>query len=213
MGFVFKAKDRMEVVQMKRTIVPAAMAAIALLVVSWASSPVFAQSARLQLANLEKLTSKAAEVVDVTLDGTLLKMASRFLSAGDESEVKDLVQGLQGIYVRSFEFDKEGEYSAQDVEAIRSQLHAPGWSRIVGVTSKRDGENAEVFIMTDSATGKVLGMGILCAEPKELTIVNIVGAIDIDKIADLEGKMGIPHMNLEKKKTSLKKPEEDHEKP
>ena len=199
---------------MKRTIVqPAAAVAIALLVICWVGSPVFAQSARVQLANLDKLSSKAAEVVDVTLDGALLRMASRFLSASDEKEVKDLVQGLQGIYVRSFEFDKEGEYAAQDVEALRAQLNSPGWSRIVGVTSKRNVENTEVFIMTESGTGKISGMTIISTEPKELTVVNIVGSIDIDKIADLEGKMGIPRLNLEKRKTPAKKPEGEEENP
>jgi hypothetical protein len=36
------------------------------------------------------------------------------------------------------------------------------------------------------------GLAILVAEPRELTIVNIVGSIDIDRLAELEGQFGIP---------------------
>jgi hypothetical protein len=194
---------------MKRTTVSSSWATIGLLLACWSGNAAFSQDARIQLGDLERLAGKAAEVVDVTLDGTLLKLAARFLSNTDaDREVKNLVEGLQGIYVKSFEFDKEGEYSDQDVEALRKQLKSPKWSRIVGVTSKRGGDNAEVYVMTDSGSGKVLGMSILCAEPKELTVVNIVGSIDLDKVAELGGKMGIPPLKLETLKKPEKKPEE-----
>jgi len=70
--------------------------------------------------------------VDVTLDASMLQLASGFLSKDDpdEAQVKKLVSKLKGVYVRSFEFDKEGQYSMSDVEAIRSQLRGPGWSRM-----------------------------------------------------------------------------------
>ena len=81
--------------------------------------------------SLDRLADKASEVVDVTMDSSMLQMASKFLSDkdADEAKAKKLVGGLKGIYVKSFEFDKPGEYDMADVEAIRSQLRAPGWSR------------------------------------------------------------------------------------
>ena len=39
----------------------------------------YAQDARLQLGNLDKLSEKAAQVTDVTLDGTLLEFAARMI--------------------------------------------------------------------------------------------------------------------------------------
>ena len=161
--------------------------------------PIFAQDIKLP-ASLDKLAAKAVESVDVSLDGALLKMATGFLSdkKSDEAKVKGLVGGLRGIYVRSFEFDKEGQYSAEDVEAIRSQLRAPGWSKIVGVVSRKDGETTEVYLRTegDHSTGLV----ILAAEPKELTVVNIAGTIDLNQLSDLGGHFGIPKIDVEKKK-------------
>jgi hypothetical protein len=174
------------------------------LVLVWGGLPAYGQVARLQLNNLEKLSKKAAEVVDVTLDGSMLKLASKFLNEDedeDAAEVKALVAGLKGIYVKSFEFDKEGDYSDEDVEAIRAQLKGPGWSRIVGVVSKREHENTEIYMMTMGSEGSIQGLAIIDAEPKELTVVNIVGSIDLDKLSALEGHMGVPKLELEKGKT------------
>lgn len=163
------------------------------------SLPVLAQDIKLP-ASLDKLASKAAESVEVTLDGALLQLAGKFLSSDkpDEAKVKHMISGLKGIYVRSFEFEKEGEYSPADVEAIRSQLRAPGWSRIVGVVSKGDHDNAEVFLKAEG--DRVGGLVILAIEPKELTVVNIVGSIDLSQLSDLGGRFGIPKIELEKKK-------------
>ena len=174
-----------------------------LLFVLFASASALGQDPKLKINNLDKLASKAAEVVDVTLDEPMLKLASKFMAADEDSEdtkAFELVKDLKGVYVKSFEFDKEGEYSQADLDAIRSQLTASSWSRLVGVISKRDGEISEIYMMTESGGKKVLGLAILAAEPKELTVVNIVGPIDIEKLSSLEGKMGIPKMGLEKDK-------------
>ena len=42
---------------------------------------------------------------------------------------------------------------------------------------------------------------MVSSQPRELTIVNIVGPVDLDKLADLEGRMGIPELGIEAKKT------------
>ena len=165
----------------------------------------FAQNARLQLGSFAQLEAKAAEVVDVTIDERMLQLAAKFLSSRDpdQAKVKQLVAGLKGVYVKSYEFDQEGQYSTADLEALRAQLHAPGWSRMVGVTSRRKGgENVEVAVMTEG--DRIVGLGIVSAEPKELTIVNIVGPIDLDKLSDLEGNFGIPRLGLSRKEKSAK---------
>lgn len=129
-------------------------------VAACAGLPAYAQSARLQITGLEKLASKAAEVVDVTLDGPMLKLASKFIAADEDPDADKtlaLIKDLKGIYVKSFEFEREGEYSPEDVEAIRAQLHAPGWVRIVGVHSKRERENTDVYLMSAGSEKAVQG--------------------------------------------------------
>ena len=177
---------------------------LSLLFTLLASPPAKGQNAKLQINHLDKLAAKADETVDVNIDGPLLQLAAKFLSSKkpDEAKVKELVAGLKGIYVKSFEFDNEGAYSDEDISAIRAQIQAPAWSRMVGVRSKRGREDVEVFTRLEG--NKIIGLAIISVEPKELTIVNIVGPIDLDKLSDLEGEFGIPRMGLERSAKSQK---------
>jgi hypothetical protein len=158
-------------------------------------APLLAQDIKFP-PGLEKLADRATEVIDVTLDSNMLQLASRFLSNRDtdQAKVKKLVGGLKGVYVRSYQFDKAGEYQESDVESVRSQLRSPGWSRIVGVRSKKQGDNAEVYIRNEG--GQIAGLTVLAMDPKELTIVNIVGTINPEDLADLGGNFGIPQMDM-----------------
>jgi len=165
---------------------------------------------------LDKLAEKASDVVDVTLDGALLQLASRFLSEKDpdEAHVKHIVGGLKGVYVKSFEFDDLNQYNQSDVEEIRAQLKAPGWARIVSARSKRNGDNSEIYLKTES--GQVAGLVIIVAEPKELTIVNLVGSIRPEDIRDLGGHLGIPKIDAgpakpDKQDKPEKKDKEDNQ--
>jgi len=158
--------------------------------------PLWAQEIKLP-ANFERLAAKADETVNVSLDGSMLRLAGRFLSDKDEdsAKTKKLLSGLQSIAVKSFEFSSEGQYDKADVEAVRAQVQGPQWSRIVGVTSKRDGENVDVYFK-DAGHGNLGGIAIICAEPKELTVVSIVGALDPSQLADLGGQFGVPKLAM-----------------
>src|SRR5579872_537422 len=108
-----------------------------------ALAPLLAQELKLP----PHLGAKARETVEVTLDSNMLQLAGKFLSSkGDEAEAKKLIAGLKSIVVRSFEFEKEGAYSDADVEAIRAQFRGPGWSRMVGVHSRKDHDNTDVYV-------------------------------------------------------------------
>ena len=176
-----------------------------LLIISWTAA-VQAQDARLQLSGLDHLAAKANESVDVNIDERLMRIAIKIFSDDkpDEREIKKLVSGLKGIYVRSFEFDNAGQYSAADLESIRSQLRAPAWSRLVNVTSKKEG-NVDVYLLFNGEL--VGGLALLYAGDKELTVVNIVGPVDLDKLAHLEGQFGIPDLELEPPKPKTKNDE------
>ncbi len=151
---------------------------------------------KLKLDTLDKLEGKASQTIDVTLDGQLLRFALPFLDSKkpDEAAIRDLITGLKGVYVKVFEFDKEGEYSMADVDSVRTQLRAPGWSKMVGVRSIKDNENVEVYSLLTG--GQIGGMAVIATEPKQLTVVNIVGLIDLEKLSKLSGKFGIPSINV-----------------
>jgi hypothetical protein len=167
-----------------------------------AASAAYAQ--QLDLSSLEKLAGKARESSAVTLDAAKLKLAAQFLSSEDESQqkAKGLITGLRGVFVRSFEFENEGEYSSADLEPLRKQLSAPGWSNIVSV-KERD-ESAEVYLF---AKGDILdGIAVIAAEPNEVTVVNIVGPVDINALSKLSGSFGIPNIGGELMRKGQPKP-------
>lgn len=163
------------------------------LVLSCMALPGVAQAGKLQLKNLDKLADRAAEVNDVSLDGSLLQLAVHVLKESDDPDSKQLVEvikDLKGVYVKNFEFDSPGQYSQADVEAIRSQLTGPGWQRVVTSYSKRNNERDEVYLLKNG--DKINGVTVLVAEARELTVVNLVGAIDPEKLSELGGHFGIP---------------------
>ena len=185
-----------------------------------AGATAYAQDpAKINMSHLDKFADRADKVIDVTVEEPLLRLAASFLNekrSPDEGKIKELILGLKGVFVKRFEFAKEGEYTMEDVDSIRSQLNAPGWSRIANVRSKREG-NYDVVIMTEGTVIK--GLAVLAAEAKAFTVVNIVGPIDVAKLAELEGKFGIPQFGLEQipgisvtdKKTDKKPEPEKHE--
>jgi hypothetical protein len=156
-----------------------------------------AQDAKLEINNLDRLEARAEQVVDVNIDSRMLQFAAKFLSAKkpDEARIKELVAGLKGVYVKSFDFGKENQFSASDFEGVYRQLQNPAWSKMVNVRSKRDGQNVEVYLML--VGNAINGLAVIATQPDQLTIVNIVGPIDMDKLAALEGNFGIPRLDLE----------------
>src|ERR1017187_7215580 len=119
-------------------------------------------------------------------------------SDADESKVKKMIASLDGIYIRTFEFKDAGAWSPADLEGVRQQLRGAEWSRIVGVKSGQEGENAEIYVRSENK--KINGVAILVSSPKELTIVNIVGPVDLDSLASLGGHLGIPKVEITKHK-------------
>jgi hypothetical protein len=172
------------------------------LLVATAAFAAQAQDPRIQTASLNHLAAKASQTVDVNIDERLMKLASKvFSDKGDEKQVKDLIAGIKGIYVRSFEFEADGQYTAADVDSIRTQLRGSSWSRMVNVTSKKDGE-LEVYISFNGE--QVNGLAVIAMDDREFTVVNIVGPVDLDKLAKLEGQFGVPELGIETNKPKAK---------
>ncbi len=176
---------------------------IAVLLVILSAFAAKAQDARIQMASLDHLASKASQTVDVNIDERLMQVAAKIFSdqKADEKEIKELINGLKGIYVKSFEFENDGQYTDADVESIRSQLRGPAWSRLVNVTSKKDG-NIEVYLLLNGA--QIGGLAVLSTDDRELTVVNIVGPVDLEKLAKLEGQFGVPELGIETPKPKTK---------
>ncbi|MDT7690306.1 MAG: hypothetical protein QOE46_3065 [Acidobacteriota bacterium] len=156
-----------------------------------------ASAGRLRLESLERLAPKATETVNIEIDGFLMKFAGSMLSDtdADERTVKEMIEGLKGIYIRSYEFKSDGSFAEADLATIREQLRAPGWSRVIDVKSLGvELGDDEVYMATSG--GRVEGLVLLDIQPKEVTVINIVGAVDLDKLKKLEGNLHLPHVHI-----------------
>ena len=171
-----------------------------LLILMLPSLAAAAPNARLTLPDFSALSKKASESVTITLDPNLLGMAARFLDSKDPDEAQtiDVIKGLTGIYIRSFTFDSDNAYRASDIEAIRTQLSAPGWNRLVETRSRKTHADVDIYIMLEK--NQAVGLAVIASEPRQFTIVNIVGAIDLDKLHKLEGQLGVPKLDIDTSK-------------
>ena len=79
------------------------------------AAPAFGQRLTLDVPGM---ADRATEMVDVTLDGPLLRLAAKFLTSDEPEEraARDIALKLQGIYVKSYTFDKEGAYDSAVVD-------------------------------------------------------------------------------------------------
>jgi hypothetical protein len=185
---------------MKNRIIPIVFAAAALVATG------AAQTSPLPLPPpVEKeLAARASNVTEVTLGKNMLTFAAKFMNGKDKDEAatRQLIEGLEGIYVRSYEFDKEGEYSMVDIEKLRQYFETSEWSPMVRERERKTGETTDVMVKL--VNGDIHGMFILAAEPKELTIVLILGPIRMEDLGKLKGIGGLDALGDVEKNAKVK---------
>jgi hypothetical protein len=145
---------------------------------------------------LDKLGANSRNHTEITLDADMLRLAAGMFSGGgkDADSIKPLIDSLKGVYIRSFKFDRDGQYNETDLEPLRAYLKQTHWNRIV--ESHEDREVSEVYLqpLSNSQLG---GVAIIAAEAREVTIVYISGNLKAEDIQKLSGTMGIPDIKLE----------------
>jgi Domain of unknown function (DUF4252) len=157
------------------------------------AAPAVAQNSQLPLPSpVEKeLAARASNVTEVTLGKNMLAFAAKFMNGKDEDDAatRHLIEGLDGIYVRDYEFDKEGQYSMVDIDKLRQYFETAEWTPIVRERDKKSGETTDV--MMKMVNGETRGMFVLDAEPKELSIVLILGPVNLNDLHKLSGLGGL----------------------
>ncbi|HEV7607015.1 MAG TPA: DUF4252 domain-containing protein [Steroidobacteraceae bacterium] len=153
----------------------------------------------LTIPDFDQLRQKAVDSTDLTVDGFLMRIAQRFAEseANDDDpqarQAREVLKGIKSVRVRNFQFDSDDAYSKADIDSVRKQLTAPGWNALVQVHKRDPREDVDVYVCMEG--GKATGLAVIASEPREFTIVNIIGSIDIDKFASLEGQFGIPRVS------------------
>jgi len=154
--------------------------------------PVLATAAgpQLKLPSFPDLKEHATESVDLQLGWMPLHLVGWLMNDGDpdSAAVRKTLQGLKSVQIRSFRFSADYAYPQAEVDQLRAQLSSPGWSPLVQVRKRgdeagRNKENVDIYVALDDK--QVKGLVIIACEPREFTIVNIVGTIDLEQIAGL----------------------------
>lgn len=153
------------------------------------------QAQQLQLPDLSRLSAGAIDTVDVSVDQALLGLAASFMSNGtDDKEFKSLMSSLKGIYVKSFTYGKDGAYDPAVLDGVRRQLSGGQWSRLLAAKSAAEGSDTAIYLWRNG--DKPGGLAVLSASAREVTLINIVGTIDLEQLRSLQGKFGVPDLKM-----------------
>jgi hypothetical protein len=153
------------------------LAALSLVLLSACAA---ARTGELRIPNYDHLNRKASDKTSLSLSGPLLRLALKLSDADDQDPDRQLLAQLKRVQVRSYEFATDHAYTQDDVDIVRRQLETPQWSQLVKVRNAKENEQVDVFICIEN--GETRGFAIISAEPRELTIVNIVGSISVEQM-------------------------------
>ena len=150
----------------------------------------WAADGKLVLPDFKGLSEKATESVHISLGPFLLHFAKGLIddSDADSAAAKRMLSGIKSIEIHSFTFATDFAYSVADIDSVRRQLSAPGWSQLMQVRSKAD-ENVDMYVLMDD--NRAGGFALIASEPREFTIINIVGTFNPDDLPRLEKHLHI----------------------
>jgi hypothetical protein len=152
-----------------------------------AAVPAMAQQ-NFDFKSLDKLGANAVNSTNIHLEGDILKLATMFLG-GDKGPLGNLT----GVHVRSFEFDKPGQYKEADLAPLRAYLKNLQWTKIIDV--KEPDENSEIYVQALPGN-RLGGLAIVSAEPREVSVVFISGVMNMSDVGKLSGNLGIPDITI-----------------
>jgi hypothetical protein len=153
-----------------------------------------AQDASLKLPDFGPLAAKATESVNISLNPWLLRIAGAMLDDkdADDAATKKVLSGIKSIEIRSYQFATDFAYSEADIQTVRQQLSAPGWSQVMQVHDRKKSENVDMYILLDK--NRTNGFALIASEPREFTIINIVGSIAIEDLPRLERQLHLQNL-------------------
>ncbi len=150
----------------------------------------------LDLSFLKDAESKASEATNITLGKEQLQLI-RGLSGGlttgqNSADLAALAEKIELVQVKVLEFDKPGMFPLAEMDKLRLQVKGADMLPLISVKER---EGFTEVLMRKGPKGN-RGFVILAVEPRELTVVNIVGDLDLASLGKLSGKLGIPNVEF-----------------
>ena len=151
------------------------------------------------------MPSAKGQFVEVNLSSAMLKFAARIASR-HEPEAAEMIRNLKSIRVNVVGLDDSNRAATvAQIESVRRKLESQGWTKLVTVREKNDGDNVDVHIKQHGEEA-IDGLVVTVIDRKgEAVFVNIVGNINADQIAQLAEKFDIEplrkvHLKIDSKK-------------
>ena len=151
------------------------------------------------------MPSAKGQFVEVNLSQAMLKFAAR-IAARHEPEAAEMIRNLKSIRVNVVGLDDTNRAATvEQIESVRRKLETQGWTKMVTVREKNDGDNVDVHVKQHGEEA-IDGLVVTVIDRKgEAVFVNIVGNINADQIAKIAEKFDIEplrkvHLKLDSKK-------------
>ena len=137
------------------------------------------------------IPSAKGEFVEVNLSSAMLKFAAR-IAAHEEPETAELIRNLKSIRINVVGMDDSNRAATVgQIETVRRKLETQGWTKLVTVREKEDGDNVDIHVKQrgdDAIDGLVV---TVLDRQGQAVFVNIVGNINADQIAVIAEKFDI----------------------
>ena len=145
------------------------------------------------------------QFVEINLSPAMLKFAAR-IAARQEPETAELIRNLKSIRVNVVGLDDSNRSATiEKIEGVRRKLETQGWTKMVTVREKNDGDNVDIHVMQRGEEA-IDGLVVTVLDKKgEAVFVNIVGNINADQIAQFAEKFDLEplrkvHLKIEGRK-------------
>ena len=145
------------------------------------------------------------QFVEINLSPAMLKFAAR-IAARQEPETAELIRNLKSFRVNVVGLDDSNRSATiEKIEGVRRKLETQGWTKMVTVREKNDGDNVDIHVMQRGEEA-IDGLVVSVLDKKgEAVFVNIVGNINADQIAQIAEKFDLEplrkvHLKIEGRK-------------
>lgn len=138
-------------------------------------SPAWCGSPGLDIPHFGELRARAVESTELTIGPLILGLARWFTRDEPDNDDTQLLRGMKRVVIRHYEFASDVAVPRSQMEAIRSQLTAPRWSRLL---QARDagGEDVGIYVARDGE--QISSLAIIAVEPRAFTLIHVVGKLD-----------------------------------
>lgn len=118
--------------------------------------------------------SETDRKMTISLGPTVLWFAARFID--DEPETQALMRSLDGVRIRIYEVDEDGDTGkiANNFDRMGGKLLNDGWDPVLLV--REEGELTQMYMK--SSGNHISGLTIVSVDDEDIVVINVMGDID-----------------------------------